>query len=338
MRFGVFDHLDDSGRPLGRHYEERLQLVELYDRAGFYAYHLAEHHNTPLGYAPSPGIFLSAVAQRTERLKFGPMVYLLPLYHPLRLIDEVCMLDQMSGGRFLYGVGRGISPIEVGFYGVDFASGPDRFREAFEVTRIGLTEDALTYHGNFYDFDQVPIALKPVQRPYPELWYGTSRPDSIPWAAERAAHIITLRDTQAARAIIDLYKAEWRRLGRETTPLPLMGINRHVVLAESEAEARDIAARAYRPWRRHMELLWAQYDMPFPLAASLPDEWDALQAHGHAIAGTPAQVREYIAAETEAAGATYFVCDFAFGSMGFEEARRSIGLFVDEVMPAFADG
>src|SRR6476661_4148236 len=116
MRFGVFDHLDDSGLPLTRRFEERLRLIEAYDRAGFYGYHLAEHHNTPLGYAPSPGLFLAAVAQRTERLKFGPMVYLLPLYHPLRLIDEICMLDQMSNGRFLYGVGRGISPIEVGFY------------------------------------------------------------------------------------------------------------------------------------------------------------------------------------------------------------------------------
>ena len=97
MRFGIFDHLDDGGVPLGQLFEERLQLIEAYDRAGFYGYHLAEHHATPLGYAPSPGVFLSAVAQRTRRLRFGPMVYLLPLYHPLRLIEEICMLDQMSG-------------------------------------------------------------------------------------------------------------------------------------------------------------------------------------------------------------------------------------------------
>ena len=66
MRFGIFDHLDDSGQPLTRHFEERLKLIEAYDRAGFYGYHLAEHHNTPLGYAPSPGLFLAAVAQRTK--------------------------------------------------------------------------------------------------------------------------------------------------------------------------------------------------------------------------------------------------------------------------------
>ena len=144
MRFGVFDHLDDGGVPLGRLFEERLKLIEAYDRAGFYGYHLAEHHNTPLGYAPSPGVFLAAVAQRTRRLRFGPMVYLLPLYHPLRLIDEICMLDQMSSGRFLFGVGRGVSPIEVGFFGADPARGMQQFAEALDVVRLGLTRDALT--------------------------------------------------------------------------------------------------------------------------------------------------------------------------------------------------
>ena len=94
-------------------------------------------HNTPLGYAPSPGVFLAAVAQRTRQLRFGPMVYLLPHYHPLRLIDEICMLDQMSGGRFLYGVGRGISPVEVGFYGIDFNTGAKQFREGSRSSAAG---------------------------------------------------------------------------------------------------------------------------------------------------------------------------------------------------------
>lgn len=336
MRFGIFDHLDDSGLPLGRHYEERLTLIEAYDRLGFHAYHLAEHHNTPLGYAPSPSVFLAAVAQRTRRIKFGPMVYLLPLYHPLRLIDEVCMLDQLSNGRFLFGVGRGISPVEVGFYGVDFATGMERFREAFEVVRTGLAEDELTWHGKYYDFDRVPVVMKPMQKPCPELWYGTSRPDSIPWAAERGAHIVTLRDNKAARQIVDLYRSEWRKLGRDEADLPLMGINRHLVLADGEAEARAVARRAYPRWRGNMERLWAAYNVPFPLAASLPEEWDALEDRGHAFAGTPKQARGYIAEQVEEAGATYFVCDFAFGQMTYAEALRSAELFAADVMPAFA--
>src|SRR6266850_2189643 len=140
----------------------------------------------------------------------------------------------MQFGIFDHLDGRGISPIEVGFYGIDFATGTKQFREAYEVIRIGLTEDELTYHGKFYDFDHVPIVMKPAQKPFPELWYGTSRPDSIPWAAERGAHIVTLRDTAAARAIIDLYKAEWQKHGRPASDLPMMGINRHIVIADTE--------------------------------------------------------------------------------------------------------
>ncbi len=117
LEIGIFDHVDRGSAPLRQFYEERLRAVEAFDRLGFYSYHIAEHHFTPLGMAASPGIFLSAVAQRTRRLRFGPMVYCLPLYHPLRLAEEVCMLDQMSGGRLDLGVGRGISPLESRTYG-----------------------------------------------------------------------------------------------------------------------------------------------------------------------------------------------------------------------------
>jgi alkanesulfonate monooxygenase SsuD/methylene tetrahydromethanopterin reductase-like flavin-dependent oxidoreductase (luciferase family) len=150
MRFGVFDHMDDSGEPLSQQYETRLGLIEAYDRHGFHAYHMAEHHGTPLGYAPSPAVFLAAVAQRTRRLRFGPLVFLLPLYHPLRLIEEICMLDQMSGGRLELGVGRGVSPIEVGLFDVDFSQGLARYIEALEIVLKGLACEMLTHRGEFY--------------------------------------------------------------------------------------------------------------------------------------------------------------------------------------------
>src|SRR3982074_2535481 len=92
LTFGIFDHLDRGHRSIAQLYDERLQIVAAYERAGFYAYHLAEHHSTPLGMAPSPSVFLSAIAQRTRRLRFGPLVWAMPLHHPLRLIEEICML------------------------------------------------------------------------------------------------------------------------------------------------------------------------------------------------------------------------------------------------------
>src|SRR5438874_11362446 len=155
MQFGVFDHLDRYGGALADYYEDRLKIAEAYDRAGFHAYHVAEHHATPLGMAPSPSVFLAAVAQRTKSLRFGPLVYTVNLYHPLRLIDEICMLDQLSGGRLELGVGRGISPYEVGYYGVDPAHVPERFVEALDVILKGLTEPRLDHHGKYFTFDDV---------------------------------------------------------------------------------------------------------------------------------------------------------------------------------------
>src|SRR5512132_448486 len=152
MEFGVFDHLDRYGGPLADYYEDRLKIAEAYDRAGFYAYHLAEHHSTPLGMAPSPSVFLAAVAQRTTRLRFGPLVWPMPLHHPLRLVEEICMLDQLSGGRLDVGVGRGASPIETGYFGVDPAKRESMYIEALQVVLAALTNRTLNFQGEFYSF------------------------------------------------------------------------------------------------------------------------------------------------------------------------------------------
>src|ERR1700752_1241637 len=145
MQFGIFDHLDRNKSPLKDYYEARLQLIEMYDREGFYAYHVAEHHSTPLGMAPSPSVFLSAVAQRTKRLRFGPLVSTLPMYHPLRAAEAICMLHHLSQGRLEGGIGRGISAHELTYYGVDPQEAQARYVEAFAIIMAALTGKPLTH-------------------------------------------------------------------------------------------------------------------------------------------------------------------------------------------------
>ena len=148
MDYGIFDHLDRNSLPLNEFYEASLKLIEAYERAGFYAYHVAEHHSTPIGMAPSPSVFLSAIAQRTKTLRFGPMVYALPLHHPLRLIEEICMVDQLSGGRLEIGFGRGSSPTENALYGQDPAKAQAMYTEGRELILQGLTQKTLNFEGN----------------------------------------------------------------------------------------------------------------------------------------------------------------------------------------------
>ena len=113
MKFGIFDHVDRSRMPLAEQFEKRIEYVKAIDEAGFYSYHVAEHHATPLNMVPVPGVYLGAVANATKRLRIGPLCYLLPLYSPLRLIEEIAILDQLSNGRLDVGVGRGVSPFEL---------------------------------------------------------------------------------------------------------------------------------------------------------------------------------------------------------------------------------
>ena len=160
--------------------------------------------------------------------------------------------------------------------------------------------------------------------------------ESIPWAAERGAHIVVRRPIPAVREVVASYKAEWKKLGRGEADLPLMGVNRHIVVADSDAAARDIARRGYPAWRHHMGLLWHEYNVPFPLEAALPPDFETILERGDAVAGTPDTVRNFITHEIEATGISYYVCDFAFGTVSHEDALRATELFAREVMPAFA--
>jgi alkanesulfonate monooxygenase SsuD/methylene tetrahydromethanopterin reductase-like flavin-dependent oxidoreductase (luciferase family) len=115
--------------------------------------------------APSPALFLAAATQRTKRIRLGPLVYLLPLYDPLRLIEEVCMLDQLCEGRLELGVGRGVTPYELRYFGVDPAGTRARFHETLNILIAGLTSARLTFAGEHFEYSDVPIELRPYQHP-----------------------------------------------------------------------------------------------------------------------------------------------------------------------------
>ena len=337
MKFGVFDHMDDAGVSLGQLYADRLKLAEAYDRAGIYGYHLAEHHATPLGCASSPGLFLSAMAQRTTTLRFGPLVYLLPFYHPLRLIEEVCMLDQMSGGRFQLGVGRGVSPFETRHYGLDFAKTGEMYHEAFQLLLKGLAADELTFEGNYYQYRNVPMILRPVQRPHPPLWYGTTIPENADWPAANDVNIVTIALRPTVRVIMDRYRAERARLGKNPQSTPLLGVARHVVVADTDEQALEIARRAYPRWRESFRWLFQRHGAEPRIAGLYPPTFDELTAVDNGIAGSPRTVRDFVAAEIAATGTNYPLSWLAFGDMTLAESLRSLELFSREVMPAFAN-
>ena len=134
MKVGLFDHVENAGRPLATLFDERLTFVRAAEDAGIYCLHVAEHHATPLNMVPVPGVYLGAVARATRRMRLGPLVYLLPLYSPLRLIEEICMLDHLSYGRLEVGIGRRVSPLELKYHKVEH----DESRAIFILSLIHI--------------------------------------------------------------------------------------------------------------------------------------------------------------------------------------------------------
>ena len=333
MEFGVFDHLDRGNLPLHEFYEARLKLIEGYDRAGFHAYHVAEHHSTPLGMAPSPSVFLSAAMQRTKRLRLGTLVYALPLHHPLRMIEEICMLDQLSGGRLDIGFGRGSSPIELEYYGQDPDDAARVYAEALDLVLRGLQEKVLSGETRSRRFENVPMELAPLQRPHPPLWYGVHSIESAERAARQGFNIACNEPAEASAAYIDRYWSTWREAHGGRAPTPKVGVTQFVVVAETDEAALTIARRAYLVWHRSFHYLFRRHGRTARISGGEAD-FDTLHAVGKGVAGSPHKVFEFLRTRLKRTGVNYCINRFAFGDLSLAESRKSLELFVTDVLPA----
>jgi alkanesulfonate monooxygenase SsuD/methylene tetrahydromethanopterin reductase-like flavin-dependent oxidoreductase (luciferase family) len=332
MEFGAIDHIDRQDRPIWETYDSRLKLVEMYDKAGFSTFHLTEHHYTPLGLAPSPLIFLAAASRITEKIHFAPLVLITTLYNPLRLASEICMMDHLTKGRIELGTGRGVSPYELRYFNVEPKEAPEIYKESVEVLLAALSQEVVTYHGKHFNYTDVPIELRPVQRPHPPLWYGTANPETAAHAARQCANIVSLQGAKEARVPIQRYKDEWESVhGSGGKKMPHAGLTRHVYVGETDQQAAERGGLGFDKFYESLAHLWKKHgDVPIGLNASGQMRRETL------IAGTPATVREKIECQLEESGANYFVARFAYGNLSHEESARSLELFTSEVMPHFS--
>jgi alkanesulfonate monooxygenase SsuD/methylene tetrahydromethanopterin reductase-like flavin-dependent oxidoreductase (luciferase family) len=340
LDFGIFDWIDhNEGLSLGETYEQRLRMLECADEAGFWCYHLAEHHGTPLAVAPTPNLFLSAAAQRTQHLRLGPLVQLLPLYNPLRNIEDVCFLDHISNGRLELGVGRGVSAEELGIYGVDIAESRQRFEECFDILLMGLSKGEVTYEGRYYQLHEAPVTVSPLQQPYPPLWYPSSSPDRIAWVAEHGFNTLfgfTRTGLEDIANGVAVYRRTFAEHANDPARLnahvatPKLGATRHVFVADTDEEAQAIARPAYNNFDRSF------LTRPGNTRAgeSRRGDFDTALSWGGIYAGSPETVRKQVQHFVDATGANYFVGTFAFGNLTTDQILRSVQLFAKEVMPA----
>jgi alkanesulfonate monooxygenase SsuD/methylene tetrahydromethanopterin reductase-like flavin-dependent oxidoreductase (luciferase family) len=342
IKFGIFDWIDRNQLALPELYEQRLKLMECADQNGFYCYHIAEHHASPLNMTPSPGLFLAAAAQRTERIRLGTLVYVLPVYNPLRLVEEICMLDNLSRGRLDVGIGRGISPIELSFFNIEAQVSREMFREALDAMVAALATGKLSYEGRFFTFKDVELQIEPFQRPYPPLWYPTNSSDSMTWLAQQGLNtVVHYQSMPVIRELFDLYRRLWTENRSDQSRLnahvldPKYGISRHVYVGKTDAEAWDEAKSALTLFNENTSYL--QSTRGDNRRKEYLSDFAARRAEGLYIAGSAATVREEVKKHLEITGSNYFVSSFAFGDLTTEQSMNSMRLFAEEVMAPFHD-
>lgn len=369
MKFGIFDHLERRHDcDLTQQYEERLQLMAEADELGIYSYHIAEHHHSPLCLAPNQSVFLAAAAQRTKKLKIGTLVYVLPLYQPVRLLEETCMVDRLSNGRLQVGVGRGAGAGgEVAVWGGDPSKSDLMFRETLEILLKGYQNEFLDYEGEFYKLKNLWMELRPVQQPHPALWYAGNPKH----AGELGMNFIGAGAIGRTRQAVETYLDAWKKGQADPGPCtaklaePLYGTMRHMFVADTDAEAKERAMEAYTHYRKHFRRPLPPGVKPWippafaarieaarkaaeagetpvgPQARKLggpaslnPEEAVANQS---LLVGSPSTIRDFVRAYADKTGANYYCGAFSWGDLTHQESSKSLRLFAEEVMPAIAE-
>jgi alkanesulfonate monooxygenase SsuD/methylene tetrahydromethanopterin reductase-like flavin-dependent oxidoreductase (luciferase family) len=339
--FGLFDHIEDiPGTPTRQLYQDRLELIRTADEAGLTGFHLAEHHGGDLCMVPNQDVFIAAASQITSQIRLGPMVKLLPLHHPVQIIEDMCVLDQLTGGRLDYGVGRGAVPAEHGWFSTEYREARERFTDT-----LGIIADALrtgtisSENSRFYDFGPMPMYIKPLQETIP-FWY----PGNPVTAGRHGTNLMWPGPID--QTSYDAYVEAWHRHKGDPIRLdgpgsePKVGCSMMLAISDDENEALDIARRAMEGLARRTRA-GHEYD-----SQVLPTEEERHEAQAtlrqieagldlaiEAGAGTPSQIAERFARILEPGLIDHVVLMIPTGDMTMAEARRTLELFVTEVKP-----
>ena len=165
--------------------------------------------------------------------------------------------------------------------------------EAYNVIKQALTQGEVNFNGKYYHFENVPIEMKPAQLPHPPFWYAVPVPEGAAWPAQNAINIVCAGPLPHVRTITDRYRAEWAAAGNSPDELPLLGINRFVVAADTDREALDLGRRAWPPFYASFMKLWKKHGTQ-PRYARIPEDFDTMVKNGGALAGSPATIRDLV--------------------------------------------
>ena len=344
MRFGTFSY--NQARPWvaeRQAFEELLAQIELTERLGFNEAWFAEHHHSDYGMLASPNLIIAALARRTERLRFGNLVSVLPLYDPMRLAEECAMLDILTGGRLNVGLGRGV-PKDDMKHRLDRETAQARFEEGIEILMRAWSGETFSYSGKVWGYEQISCRPQPLQKPHPPIYYGATSPDSPAMVARNGWNLALSRQPLAnCTKAISTYRAE-RAKHAELSGTGDAIMVRDIYVADTDEQAwREAVPELMRFWQLATDNVWrgdtlSDDDLvkyteryvyyPGGLTVKRLDEW------GTSLIGSPATVITKARAMIETAKPDSLVGMFQFGGLKHEQVMHSLELFGNKVIPA----
>jgi alkanesulfonate monooxygenase SsuD/methylene tetrahydromethanopterin reductase-like flavin-dependent oxidoreductase (luciferase family) len=358
MKLGLFDIVqwpgDESAaaydpRVVSRAYAEHLDLWKAAEGLGFDYVFVGEHHFSGYSLCPDPYLVLAALARETSRIRLGAMVSVVPFHHPVRLAEQLAMIDVLSNGRLEAGFGRSSSVFEYGGLRLDMEEASERFQESVDFMREAWTAPEVRLDGRFHQAGPLAIWPRPLQQPHPPLWVAATSPATIQWAASRGVGIATGQGSpeQVGERFAG-YRSAVVAAGYSETDACTM-VLRTVFVADSDEEAQALIEPEldlfHQRWYRYVVRRdglpvpasyrdhYAIYDRAFR-EGGVPKLEDQI-AQGHAIVGSPETVIAGLRRVEAATGATAVLCNTYFGSyLTSEQTLRSMELLTREVMPA----
>lgn len=325
MKAGVLQFFSWNRRvPITAVYERALERVPVMEDAGYDAVWLAEHHFNAYSVCPSVTLMAATIAARTKRLRIGTAVTLAALAHPLRLAEELAMIDQLSAGRLNWGAGRGFDPVEFRAFGVPLEESSERYREAVDVVLAAWQHERLSFAGRWWRFDDVEVLPKPLQQPHPPVWLAATSPEAIEKAA--ADGFTILMDPHSSHAeigrkrqsyVASLEKHGYSIAGRDIPVARLLAVAK--TDAEAERVAREGAAWTVGSYANPGKNALRGVD------AGAADDPVERYLRDVVIRGTPERVADEVERLRAETGLDYLLCA--------PLSRESLDLFTAKVLP-----
>jgi alkanesulfonate monooxygenase SsuD/methylene tetrahydromethanopterin reductase-like flavin-dependent oxidoreductase (luciferase family) len=329
MKFGLFGGARARGGPAGDSdgYHEFIRYIVAAEELGFSSVFLVEHHFTGFGQVSASLNLLSYLAARTEKIRLGTAVVVLPWHNPVLIAEEAATLDLLSNGRLDFGVGKGYRPYEFSGFCIPQDESSARFDEAMDVIRQAWAcKDRFSYEGKWWKYDNIVVEPAPLQQPHPPFWMGAGSADSIRRAA-REGYNLLLDQIAPIDVIIDrvrVFREECAAIGRAYDPM-MVGVTRGLQIVHNDEERKKAIIT-----RR--EVLKNIGDLARGPGADryhhIKDDPDAFELDDAPLLGTPEEIIARLK-RLEAGG----VQNVLFAAPGASVA--GLRTFAEEVMPAF---